>query len=77
MDGLSFRREESEGLCNEIEERQTLGQSEEPQAKRFEHLSRLSMLLEKEETKEKAATTIKYDTDLNEYSLYKPSDNEE
>ena len=34
------------------------------------------MLLEKEETKERATTTINYDTDLNEYSLHKPSDNE-
>ena len=69
-------REESEVLCNEIEERQTSEQSEEPLAKRFKHLSRLSMLLEKEETRERATTTINYDTDLNEYSLYKPSDNE-
>ena len=61
VDGFCFRREET---CNE---RQTSEQSEELQAKRFKHLSTLRMLLEKEETNEKATTTTNCNIELNEY----------
>ena len=57
---------EGNPTINPIPSRSELGK---PQAKRFKHLSRLSKLLEEEQSRLNSTTPDKRDLELNEYSL--------